>query len=148
MKYIMKYRPKSSNNEWQYHEDGSKQRCLDLLTMSEHKEDYEYRIYEFLEEGVAIGLEDEDSSFETELDYLFAVYDCNDIDTLKARCPIDLNLLDLKSEATEEFKEAVNRIEVKENEEIYKIIKEREEADTTETYSFEDFRRFKEERKK
>lgn len=106
MSCIMKYRKKDSNNEWQYYEDTDARHCTDYLIMNEYEDDYEYEIYEFSKDGYVNGIryEDDVESLETKLDYLFNKYECNDIDTLKARCPINLNLLNLESEATEEFK--------------------------------------------
>lgn len=48
------------------------------------------------------------------IDYLYYKYKCDDIDTLKARCPIDLKLLDLYTEVTLEFKTVIDEIEEKE----------------------------------
>lgn len=61
----------------------------------------------------------------TILDYLFSVYQCDDIEILKCRCPIDLRLLNLNAEATKEFKDAVDELDRKEKEAIYKAIKDK-----------------------
>lgn len=112
MSCIMKYRAKGSGKEWQYYEDRDSQHCIDHLIMKEYEKDYEYEIYEFSEDGVIYGVncEDEFNFFETKLEYLFYIYHCDNIATLKVRCPINLNLLDLQGEATEEFKKAINEL--------------------------------------
>ena len=71
----------------------------------------------------------------SKLDYLYDKYECNDLDTLKARCPINLKLLDLESKSTLEFEIAVDEIEEKENEDIAKVINERDKNDDGKRYS-------------
>ena len=60
MSCIIKYRPKGSSEEWQYYEDGDSQHCTDYLIMREYEKDYEYEIYEFLEDGIIYGVNCED----------------------------------------------------------------------------------------
>ncbi len=61
----------------------------------------------------------------TKLEYLFEIYECDNISTLRSRCPINLNLLNLCSEAEEDFKDYVKNVEHTEDAEIYNIIKDR-----------------------
>lgn len=61
----------------------------------------------------------------TKLDYLFSIYECDNIEILKLRCPINIKAIDLYSEANEDFKDYVKGIELAENIEIYEIIKDR-----------------------
>ena len=68
-------------------------------------------------------LEDNDE-YETKLEYLYRKYDCNDMETLQYRCPIDIKAYKqftcLNSEATDEFKRLIDEREEKENEAIMK----------------------------
>ena len=83
-------------------------------------------------------LEDNDE-YETKLEYLYRKYDCNDMETLQARCPIDIKFCRqftcLNSEATDEFKRLIDEREEKENERIMKkeSNKRRYTSDDTET---------------
>ena len=58
------------------------------------------------------------------LEYLYRKYDCNDMETLQYRCPIDIKAYKqftcLNSEATDEFKRLIDEREEKENEAIMK----------------------------
>ena len=80
-------------------------------------------------------LEDNDE-YETKLEYLYRKYDCNDMETLQARCPIDIKaykqFMCLNSEATDEFKRSIDE---QENERIMKkeSNKRRYTSDDTET---------------
>lgn len=73
----------------------------------------------------------------TVLDYLYKRYDCDDIETLQCRCPVDLNRLNLDDEVTEEFVDCLNDLEERDDECIAKIIKERDVLNT-EKYLDED----------
>ena len=80
-------------------------------------------------------LEDNDE-YETKLEYLYRKYDCNDMETLQTRCPIDIKFCRqftcLNSEATDEFKRSIDE---QENERIMKkeSNKRRYTSDDTET---------------
>ena len=65
------------------------------------------------------------NSHETNLEYLFRVYQCDDIDILKCRCPLDLEFIDLHVVATDKFRDWVLEVEERENLEIAKIIEKR-----------------------
>lgn len=138
MSYIMKYRPKESNKEWQYYEAGDAKYCMDYLISNEYEEDYEYEIYEFLKDGIVYGIncENDFELEETTKEFLFRFYECEDLDMLKCRCPINLKLIDLNIIATEDFKKAVMEIEEKENEDIFKAIEKRDKHDNGKRYKY------------
>ena len=86
-------------------------------------------------------LEDNDE-YETKLEYLYRKYDCNDMETLQARCPIDIKaykqFMCLNSEATDEFKRTIDEREEKENEAIMKIVEERNKKERNIRYTSDD----------
>ena len=86
-------------------------------------------------------LEDNDE-YETKLEYLYRKYDCNDMETLQYRCPIDIKaykqFMCLNSEATDEFKRLIDEREEKENEAIMKIVEERNKKERNIRYTSDD----------
>ena len=86
-------------------------------------------------------LEDNDE-YETKLEYLYRKYDCNDMETLQYRCPIDIKaykqFMCLNSEATDEFKRSIDEREEKENEAIMKIVEERNKKERNIRYTSDD----------
>ena len=86
-------------------------------------------------------LEDNDE-YETKLEYLYRKYDCNDMETLQYRCPIDIKaykqFMCLNSEATDEFKRTIDECEEKENERIMKIVEERNKKERNIRYTSDD----------
>ena len=65
------------------------------------------------------------NEYETNLEYLFRIYECNDIDILKCRCPLNLEFIDLQAMATDKFRDMVLEVEEQEYEIIAKIIEDR-----------------------
>ena len=59
------------------------------------------------------------------IDYLYKRYECDDIETLKCRCPLNLNKINLNERVYENFILMLNEIEEKEDEEIARILDER-----------------------
>ena len=94
--------------------------------LEDNDDDVEIWDDEFEDEDMEMSpeeLEDNDE-YETKLEYLYRKYDCNDMETLQARCPIDIKAYKqftcLNSEATDEFKRLIDECEEKENERIMK----------------------------
>ena len=109
--------------------------------LEDNDDDVEIWDDEFEDEDMEMSpeeLEDNDE-YETKLEYLYRKYDCNDMETLQARCPIDIKaykqFMCLNSEATDEFKRSIDEREEKENERIMKkeSNKRRYTSDDTET---------------
>lgn len=62
---------------------------------------------------------------QTELEYLFDIYNCDNIETLEARCPKVINGVDVDIELVEGFKELIKDIQEKEIEVITNMVKEK-----------------------
>ena len=111
-----------------------------------HLDDDDVEIWddEFEDEDMEMSpeeLEDNDE-YETKLEYLYRKYDCNDMETLQYRCPIDIKaykqFMCLNSEATDEFKRSIDEREEKENEAIMKIVEERNKKERNIRYTSDD----------
>ena len=111
-----------------------------------HLDDDDVEIWddEFEDEDMEMSpeeLEDNDE-YETKLEYLYRKYDCNDMETLQYRCPIDIKaykqFMCLNSEATDEFKRLIDEREEKENEAIMKIVEERNKKERNIRYTSDD----------
>ena len=59
------------------------------------------------------------------IDYLYKRYECDDLDTLKCRCPLNLDKINLNERVYENFVLILNAIEEIEDEEIARILDER-----------------------
>lgn len=59
------------------------------------------------------------------IDYLYKRYECDDIETLKCRCPLNIDKLNLNERVYENFVLMLNTIEEIEDEEIAKILDDR-----------------------
>ena len=110
----------------------------DIKKLESEDDDVEIWDDEFEDEDMEMSpeeLEDNDE-YETKLEYLYRKYDCNDMETLQYRCPIDIKaykqFMCLNSEATDEFKRSIDE---QENERIMKkeSNKRRYTSDDTET---------------
>ena len=112
--------------------------------LEDNDDDVEIWDDEFEDEDMEMSpeeLEDNDE-YETKLEYLYRKYDCNDMETLQARCPIDIKaykqFMCLNSEATDEFKRLIDEREEKENEAIMKIVEERNKKERNIRYTSDD----------
>lgn len=113
MSCIMKYRAKGSNKEWAFYEAGDERHCTDYLIDCEFEEDMEYEIYKFSSDGTVHGVyKYEDEEYETKLEYLLRIYQCENVESLKNKIPININLIDLDCIATDEFKEALSELNI------------------------------------
>lgn len=74
----------------------------------------------------------------TILEYLYDMYECDNMELLIVRCPINLNKIDLNAEVTIEFKEYLNQLENEENKVIHEIYNDRNKTDDGVRYSFEE----------
>ena len=112
--------------------------------LEDNDDDVEIWDDEFEDEDMEMSpeeLEDNDE-YETKLEYLYRKYDCNDMETLQYRCPIDIKaykqFMCLNSEATDEFKRLIDEREEKENEAIMKIVEERNKKERNIRYTSDD----------
>ena len=112
--------------------------------LEDNDDDVEIWDDEFEDEDMEMSpeeLEDNDE-YETKLEYLYRKYDCNDMETLQYRCPIDIKAYKqftcLNSEATDEFKRLIDEREEKENEAIMKIVEERNKKERNIRYTSDD----------
>ena len=112
--------------------------------LEDNDDDVEIWDDEFEDEDMEMSpeeLEDNDE-YETKLEYLYRKYDCNDMETLQYRCPIDIKaykqFMCLNSEATDEFKRSIDEREEKENEAIMKIVEERNKKERNIRYTSDD----------
>lgn len=59
------------------------------------------------------------------IDYLYKRYECDDIETLKCRCPLNIDKINLNERVYENFVLMLNTIEEIEDKEIAKILDDR-----------------------
>lgn len=71
------------------------------------------------------------------LEYLYKRYDCNNLDELEARCPLNLDNLNLNNIMYKEFEKLLDNIEKEEHDAIYKVVQERAQSSNTKHYSVE-----------
>lgn len=71
------------------------------------------------------------------LEYLYERYDCNNLDELEARCPLNLDNINLNNLMYKEFEKLLDNIEREEYNTIYKIVQERAQSSDTKRYSVE-----------
>lgn len=71
------------------------------------------------------------------LEYLYERYDCSNLDTLEARCPINLSNINLNNKIYNEFKELLDDIEAEEDRAIEAIVKERNMQCKSKRYNVE-----------
>lgn len=71
------------------------------------------------------------------LEYLYERYDCSNLDELEARCPLNLDNINLNNIMYKEFEKLLDNIEKEEYDAIYKIVQERAQSSDTKHYSVE-----------
>ena len=71
------------------------------------------------------------------LEYLYERYDCSNLDILEARCPINLNNINLNNKMYDEFKDLLDRIEERESRLIETIVRERDVQCNDKRYNVE-----------
>ena len=116
----------------------------DVEKLENEDDDVEIWDDEFEDEDMEMSPEEleDNNEYETKLEYLYRKYDCNDMETLQYRCPIDIKAYKqftcLNSEATDEFKRLIDEREEKENEAIMKIVEERNKKERNIRYTSDD----------
>lgn len=71
------------------------------------------------------------------LEYLYERYDCSNLDELEAKCPLNLDNINLNNIMYKEFEKLLDNIEKEEYDTIYKIVQERAQSSDTKRYSVE-----------
>ena len=116
----------------------------DVKKLENEDDDVEIWDDEFEDADMEMSYEEveDDAEYEKKLEYLYRKYDCNDMETLQYRCPIDIKaykqFMCLNSEATDEFKRSIDEREEKENEAIMKIVEERNKKERNIRYTSDD----------
>ncbi len=71
------------------------------------------------------------------LEYLYERYNCNNLDELESRCPLNLDNINLNNIMYKEFEKLLDNIEKEEHDTIYKVVQERTQPSNTKHYSVE-----------
>ena len=71
----------------------------------------------------------------TILEYLYQRYECTDLDTLEARCPININNLNLRNKMYKELEDLLNDIDELEDQIVEYIVTERDNRDNNKRYT-------------
>lgn len=71
------------------------------------------------------------------LEYLYERYNCNNLDELESRCPLNLDNINLNNIMYKEFEKLLDNIEKEEHDAIYKVVQERTQSSNTKHYSVE-----------
>ena len=69
------------------------------------------------------------------LDYLYQRYECGDLDTLEARCPININNLNLNNKMYKELEDLLNDIDELEDKTVECIVAERDNKENNKRYT-------------
>ena len=69
------------------------------------------------------------------LEYLYQRYECGDLDTLEARCPININNLNLNNKMYKELEDLLNDIDELEDKTVECIVAERDNRENNKRYS-------------
>ena len=71
----------------------------------------------------------------TILEYLYQRYECGDLDTLEARCPININNLNLNNKMYKELEDLLNDIDELEDKTVECIVAERDNKENNKRYT-------------
>ena len=69
------------------------------------------------------------------LEYLYQRYECGDLDTLEARCPININNLNLNNKMYKELEDLLNDIDELEDEIVEYLVTERNNRQKNKRYT-------------
>ena len=69
------------------------------------------------------------------LEYLYQRYECGDLDTLEARCPININNLNLNNKMYKELEDLLNDIDELEDKTVECIVEERDNKENNKRYT-------------
>ena len=69
------------------------------------------------------------------LEYLYQRYECGDLDTLEARCPVNINNLNLNNKMYKELEDLLNDIDELEDKTVECIVAERDNIDNNKRYT-------------
>lgn len=69
------------------------------------------------------------------LEYLYQRYECGDLDTLEARCPININNLNLNNKMYKELEDLLNDIDELEDKTVEYIVAERDNRENNKRYT-------------
>ena len=69
------------------------------------------------------------------LEYLYQRYECGDLDTLEARCPININNLNLNNKMYKELEDLLNDIDELEDKTVECIVAERDNKENNKRYT-------------
>ena len=69
------------------------------------------------------------------LEYLYQRYECGDLDTLEARCPININNLNLNNKMYKELEDLLNDIDELEDKTVECIVAERDNRENNKKYT-------------
>lgn len=69
------------------------------------------------------------------LEYLYQRYECGDLDTLEARCPININNINLNNKMYKELEDLLNDIDELEDKTVEYIVTERDNKDNNKRYT-------------
>lgn len=69
------------------------------------------------------------------LEYLYQRYECGDLDTLEARCPININNLNLNNKMYKELEDLLNDVDELEDEIVEYIVTERDNREKNKRYT-------------
>ena len=71
----------------------------------------------------------------TILEYLYKRYECTDLDTLEARCPVNINNLNLNNKMYKELEDLLNDIDELEDEIVEYLVTERNNRQKNKRYT-------------
>lgn len=71
----------------------------------------------------------------TILEYLYQRYECTDLDTLEARCPVNINHLNLNNKMYKELEDLLNDIDELEDEIVEYLVTERNNRQKNKRYT-------------
>ena len=69
------------------------------------------------------------------LEYLYQRYECGDLDTLEARCPVNINNLNLNNKMYKELEDLLNDIDELEDKTVECIVAERDNRENNKRYT-------------
>ena len=69
------------------------------------------------------------------LEYLYQRYECGDLDTLEARCPVNINNLNLNNKMYKELEDLLNDIDELEDEIVEYLVTERNNRQKNKRYT-------------
>ena len=71
----------------------------------------------------------------TILEYLYKRYECTDLDTLEARCPVNINNLNINNKMYKELEDLLNDIDEREDEIVEYLVTERNNRQKNKRYT-------------